>query len=204
VHDPRQVSLVALPIGTISLPLLSLISQWASRIFSHYARDKVIKVGDAPIVLDQADRDLWIECGQDGRLRDNCVISGGEYQIRIAASAIKVTFRGVTFENSKVMSIIAAGDAQSTATFDECQWTGHSGQGVVLIYNEALGQEYDAKTPIDDLPLSGNSMTVAFSKCTFVSNPVTYAPVSIIGGTSTMSSTSFKEHFDAFAATVVG
>lgn len=165
--------------------------------------DKVIKVGDSPILLDQADGDLWIECGQDGRLRDNCVIRGGEYQIRIAGAAIKVTFRGVTFENSKVMSIVAAGDAQSTAAFDECQWTGHSGQGVVLIYNEALGQEYDVKTPIDELPLSGNSMSVSFSKCSFVSNPVKYAPVSIIGGTSTISSTSFKEHFAAFAATVV-
>ena len=165
--------------------------------------DKKLKVGNVPILLNQAEGDIWIECGPDGRLRDNCVITGGKVQFRIAAAGIKVSFRGVSFEHSSVMSIVAAADSQSTASFDECQWTGHSGQGAVLIYNEKSGQMYDGKIPIPELPLSSDSMTGKFSKCLFNDNPVQYAAVSNIGGTMSFILTAFSKQLDTLAAAVV-
>ena len=165
--------------------------------------DKKLKVGNVPILLNQPEGDIWIECGPDGRLRDNCVITGGKVQFRIAATGINVSFRGVSFEKSSVMSIVAAADSQSTASFDECQWTGHSGQGVVLVYNEESGQKYDGKTPIPELPLSGDSMTGKFAKCVFAENSVGYSAVSNIGGSATFSLTAFMRHHDTLAAAVV-
>ncbi|KAI2495393.1 hypothetical protein MHU86_19147 [Fragilaria crotonensis] len=165
--------------------------------------DKKLKAGDSPILLDQADGDVWIECGPDGRMRDNCVIAGGRIQFRIAATGIKVSFRGVTFENSSVMSIVAAADSQSTAIFDECQWTGHSGQGVVLIYNDELGQKFDGETSISELPITGDSMAAKFAKCLFAENPVQYAAISNIGGSSTISLTAFLKQLDTLAAAIV-
>jgi hypothetical protein len=165
--------------------------------------DATLQAGDDPILLNQDNGDLLFQCGREGALNDNCVISGGNNHLRIAAVKIDVAFIGMTFENSKGMSIIAAADQESTARFDECQWTGHSGRGVVLIYYEALGQVYDGNTPISELPLSGNSMAASFEKCIFKENPVKYAAVSNIGGTAIFSLTAFDEHMDTSAATIV-
>jgi hypothetical protein len=165
--------------------------------------DATMQVVGDPILLNQDNSDFLFQCGRNGRLRDNCTISGGSRQFHIFAEGIEVAFTGVSFEGSSKMSILAAGDKSSNARFDKCQWVGHTGETVVLIYSEAAGETFDGQTPFIDLPLSDTSMTASFEDCIFKDNPVTYAAIVNVGGMSSFTLTAFESNMEASVATLM-
>jgi hypothetical protein len=162
--------------------------------------EQAINVTDDAIVVR---KNLFLECGPNGRLRNNCLLSGGIRHFKLLGEGIDVSFRGITFEGSSDVSVLAAADRESNARFEECQWTGNAGQTVVLVYNEAAGQEYARDTAIDSLPLTGTSMSVSFQDCIFKSNPATHSIVSNIGGKTTFSFTAFENNGETFMASIV-
>ena len=76
---------------------------------------------DGPI--DIRINDTIIQCGADGFVEDNCVVSGGQTVIKIAGSPQRVMISGLTLRGSNVTSVIAAGDSNAVATFTNCTWT---------------------------------------------------------------------------------
>jgi hypothetical protein len=71
-----------------------------------------------PIQLNASN--IIITCGSNGLARNNCVISGGKYQIELIEAITGVEFRGVTFVGSTVACINAAGSRVSSVAFVDC------------------------------------------------------------------------------------
>jgi hypothetical protein len=155
-----------------------------------------------PIRLSKKNSKLRIQCGKMGRVRGNCVFKGGKYQFQIISSRISVAFYGVTFRSSTVMSILASADSNSVATFIGCKWEGHSGQGVLLVYNEKSNEKYHERIPIHLLPFSEHSMNVSIIDSEFVENPITYAVINVVGGKTWLEKTAFLNNQNAFAAAI--
>jgi hypothetical protein len=66
---------------------------------------------------------IKIQCGDRGRLEDNCSLFGGDNHFKISNLTENVTFTGLTFIGSQRISIIAAGNATARALFESCRWT---------------------------------------------------------------------------------
>ena len=97
---------------------------WAA--FSSFALTRVFDVDAypetdvSPILVTSSD--MTIQCGDDGKRSNSCVVSGGVSQFEIRGAAMLVQFIGVTFEKSRGISIHAAATKDSTAFFVDCEW----------------------------------------------------------------------------------
>jgi hypothetical protein len=136
---------------------------------------------------------IKIQCGDRGRLEDNCSLYGGDNHFKISNPTENVTFTGLTFIGSQRISIIAAGNATARALFESCRWTvrhitllglcvvivsltipvlslsqGNNGIGAVILYNEESGEAYNNQRNLERLqPPTELSMSAIFVDCLF-------------------------------------
>lgn len=67
-----------------------------------------------------------VQCGDFGRVEDNCVLSGGTTQLFFVPNlfgdgmAENVKVKGLTFQNAEIVSVTLAN--QGDITFDDCLW----------------------------------------------------------------------------------
>eukprot|EP00547_Thalassionema_nitzschioides_P010527 CAMPEP_0194227298 /NCGR_PEP_ID=MMETSP0156-20130528/42784_1 /TAXON_ID=33649 /ORGANISM="Thalassionema nitzschioides, Strain L26-B" /LENGTH=2185 /DNA_ID=CAMNT_0038959777 /DNA_START=132 /DNA_END=6689 /DNA_ORIENTATION=+ len=171
--------------------LNSSISEGIQNTFT-LCPDKDLLAGEDAIILNRRTEgtDIAIECyGESG---ETCLIKGGRRHFHILGEGIQVLFRGIKFEDSKDVSILAAGDGNSKLRFKDCEWTANKGPAAVLIYNGIMGDEYD----IESLKYPGKSMSVNFDSCSFTNHTATTGVVVNIGGTVIMTTSAFKSNQD--------
>ena len=84
-----------------------------------------------PIIIYSSD--ITIQCGDDGKWSNNCIISGGITQFKLKNFLMGVEFRGVIFEKSRGMSIFAAASQDSNALFIDCEWRNNEGSSTISL-----------------------------------------------------------------------
>lgn len=145
-----------------------------------------------PIELDVDD--TVIQCGSSGALENRCTIIGGAVQFRVTGD---VTFRGINMLNSSVAAIHAGGEDSRVTSIDNCLFSGHSGLAAVISYLGDIRSQpgnRQRRTQEGRLPETGPTMTVDVTDSVFVQNSVKFAPLSIMGGTLVLNSTTFTEN----------
>lgn len=157
--------------------------------------DTVFEVdGVEPIELDIDN--MVIQCGSDGALRNRCTVTGGTVQLR--ATGDGVTIRGLNLLNSSIAALHAAGDDSTTAFIEDCVFAENSGRAAVISYNGNIrvGSRSQERRRAQQGLLSESepAMTINIRNSTFVDNNVEFAPLSILGGTLDIESTSFSEN----------
>lgn len=65
---------------------------------------------------------IQITCGHSGSRQDECRVIGGETQFIILDSASGVKFSGLTFDSAYKIAVVAGGNADAEATFEDCVW----------------------------------------------------------------------------------
>lgn len=118
-----------------------------------------------PIVI--CSSDVTVQCGDDGARSNNCVISGGETQFKLRSVIVGIAFKGLTFQQSRGMSVFAGATMDSMASLIDCEWRNHEGSSVVTM------------TELDN---NGTAMMLALRNCNFTDNTVTDATVVNTGG----------------------
>merc|ERR1712151_439076 len=83
--------------------------------------------GNIPILLPFDN--VLLNCGVDGSLANNCVLSGGLAHIILSGS--NITINGLTFQESEGVSVMALGSSTSSATFNVCHWKNNKGYAAV-------------------------------------------------------------------------
>ncbi len=123
----------------------------------------------------------------------NCVIRGGWAHFKIVSNVKNIYFHNLSFTESTVASIIAAGEKDSSVDFDNCIWSSNEGKVAILIYNEAKGIPITENVQIQDLPESREpSMNVYFSKCIFAKNrQLEFGTILNFGGKLSLTQTLF-------------
>eukprot|EP00566_Odontella_aurita_P012876 CAMPEP_0113554208 /NCGR_PEP_ID=MMETSP0015_2-20120614/16025_1 /TAXON_ID=2838 /ORGANISM="Odontella" /LENGTH=459 /DNA_ID=CAMNT_0000455331 /DNA_START=282 /DNA_END=1661 /DNA_ORIENTATION=- /assembly_acc=CAM_ASM_000160 len=68
-----------------------------------------------------------IQCGENGSPDDNCIVTGGLFQVVFEDDlrVNNVTFAGITFKDSRLISVAAFGHQVNDGTFINCIWTEH-------------------------------------------------------------------------------
>ena len=92
----------------------------------YFCPDTTLNTGAEELqpVLNQA----TFYCGRNGSVNDNCVLSGGEQNLRVRDSEVEgyqielVTFKGLTFEDFDRHSVNLRGVAGQTAVLEDCVW----------------------------------------------------------------------------------
>eukprot|EP00978_Attheya_sp_CCMP212_P013613 scaffold34157_cov52-Attheya_sp.AAC.10 len=85
---------------------------------------------------------IRVQCGLDGSITNNCVFSGGDYQVEMEKASLlqenvpdtvisNIEVVGVTFTGSKIHSVYADSDSPGSISFIDCHWTGNFGFGPV-------------------------------------------------------------------------
>ena len=133
-----------------------------------------------------------LQCGQKGLLSDECVISGGSDQVVISASGIVVA--GVTFIGSSRVSIRAEANSKATARIRDCHFARHSGASVLLIDHDGEAFLSSNKIPAlsEIITTKQQSMRVEMHNCSILDNSVDLAPILVLGGLLTVSSSVFQ------------
>lgn len=119
---------------------------------------------DSPLVVSVSN--TVIQCGEEGALDNDCIIFGGSNQVSIQGSPQNVHFNGISFLGSLSVSVLAGGASEAKATFSECEFAGHVGSAVALVFNEDAGMDDDF-IPGSEFSVS---MAVHFSHCIFQVN----------------------------------
>jgi len=83
--------------------------------------------GDTPILLPFDN--VLLNCGVDGSLDNNCVLSGGLTHLILSGS--NITINGLTFQESEGVSVMALGSSSSSAAFNDCHWMNNKGYAAV-------------------------------------------------------------------------
>ena len=122
-----------------------------------------------------------VKCGTSGERENNCVISGGEQQIRIKGSPIGVIFEGVTFTRSRRIAIVGEGDDTSQASFRFCSFVEHT--GITVAANHYVMSSVSNGTNVLEIeaPID-RGMGLDFYSCLFQDNTVELASVIDAGG----------------------
>ena len=120
--------------------------------------------------------DVTIQCGDDGKRSNSCIVSGGVSQFEIRGAAMLVQFTGVTFEKSRGMSIHAAATRDSTAFFVDCEWRDNEGTSAILM----LEKQKD-----------NTAMLVGLLRSNFTNNDFVDAAVLNVGGSLIVEETLF-------------
>jgi hypothetical protein len=74
----------------------------------------------SPIMIESGD--FRFECGEAGKLSEQCLFHGGDVQLHIGPGVQRVLFSGFSMANARQISVVAAGSSGSEALFDHCQW----------------------------------------------------------------------------------
>mmetsp|Transcript_21433 Transcript_21433/g.32391 ORF Transcript_21433/g.32391 Transcript_21433/m.32391 type:complete len:2216 (+) Transcript_21433:145-6792(+) len=148
----------------------------------------LLEDANRPLYINE--NDIVVRCGPDGKHDNECSIIGGELQVIINGTASGVRFEGVTFSNSTDTSIAALGGSEASATFDGCEFSGHSGSAVIEISHSrhALIEPFSIEKPADV------AMEVNFHSCYFNGNTVDFSPLVNIGGKVKVSETIFDSN----------
>lgn len=166
---------------------------------------------------------LRFECGTTGSHSENCMIFGGDIQIRIGPGAGRVLFSGFTLVDAKQVSVLAAGSATTEGLFEDCHWkvrfmvrNSHylqqythtieqmnNGIAGVLVYNEAAAEPYIGQRNLEQLPApSSPSMSLDFDNCYFEENFFSFAALALVRGHSFLHSTVFRDNKTSRLGTV--
>jgi hypothetical protein len=127
-----------------------------------------------PIVIHASD--ITIQCGVDGRHSNNCTVSGGINQFRLAGVVLGAQLVGITFERSRGISVYAAASPESAALFVDCAWRNNKGSSAILML---------------ELGSSNMAMTVGVQHSNFTDNEFLDAAITNVGGTLAISETVF-------------
>jgi hypothetical protein len=119
----------------------------------------------SPIVINSKIRSII--CGEDGAKSNACVFSGGINQFQLGGQAKSIKFMGITFENSRGISVHAGAAENSFVDFLDCEWRNNEGSSAILMFD----------TQKDD-----SAMSARFSNCTFTNNEFADAAIVNIGG----------------------
>jgi hypothetical protein len=91
------------------------------RVCSGTILDGNVEYEYSPIRVSKGEHEVI--CGSDGSLAEDCIIFGGALeQIYIGLYVKSVSFSGFSMVGSRQLSVLAAGDAKSKASFKNCQW----------------------------------------------------------------------------------
>lgn len=66
--------------------------------------------------------DIRLECGESGQLSEGCIIFGGDIQFHLGPNVKSVEFSGFSMVDAGKVSVVAAGNTKSEASFQHCQW----------------------------------------------------------------------------------
>ena len=66
--------------------------------------------------------DIRLECGESGQLSEGCIIFGGDIQFHLGPNVKSVEFSGFSMVDAGKVSVVAAGNTKSEASFQNCQW----------------------------------------------------------------------------------
>ena len=127
-----------------------------------------------PILVTSSD--VTIQCGDDGKQSNSCVVSGGVSQFEIRGAAMLVQFVGLTFQKNRGLSIHAAATKDSTAFFVDCEWRNNEGTSAILMLEKRK----------DD-----TAMLVGLLRSNFTNNDFVDAAVLNIGGSLVVEETLF-------------
>ena len=131
-----------------------------------------------------------LKCGDSGDRDNNCVISGGDEQIRITGSSIGVEFKGITFVGSRRTAISAEGNPAAQVFFRYCSFLEH--QGLAVIVNARISFSVSEFTSVIELKAPTNQgIELDVDSCLFQDNNVTLATILGIGGSLSVNDTIF-------------
>lgn len=105
---------------------------------------------------DNSRNGITIQCGDNGKLNDNCMVQGGKHQFTMAGSPGKITIKGIIFAKSKMSCIHALGISNPVNIVD-CLFTKNADTGKT---NENAGT----------VNFDSSSKYVTFTRCKFISN----------------------------------
>jgi hypothetical protein len=74
----------------------------------------------SPLMIESGD--IRFQCGETGKLSEQCLFHGGDVQLHIGPGVQRVLFSGFSMVNAHQISVVAAGSSGSEALFDNCQW----------------------------------------------------------------------------------
>ena len=121
----------------------------SSALVYYLCPNSVMNASIRPLYL--WDDDVNVICGMNGDLSDNCVISGGDYQVYVAdhpdrGSPKGVTIKGITFTGQGIASIVVYGIGESQVTIDDCLFENTNNEAAVSIY---IGTSTDKKNMVE-------------------------------------------------------
>jgi len=145
--------------------------------------------------IDVKGGNIKIQCGDEGRLEDNCSLYGGKNHFKISNPTKEVTFIGLTFIGARKVSMFGAANASVHAIFDSCRWTQNNGIGAILVYNEESGEPYLNQRNIEKLqPPSEQSMSISFVNCVFDENTPSFAVITTVAATIAVTGSVFSQN----------
>eukprot|EP00550_Attheya_septentrionalis_P009722 CAMPEP_0198282828 /NCGR_PEP_ID=MMETSP1449-20131203/2581_1 /TAXON_ID=420275 /ORGANISM="Attheya septentrionalis, Strain CCMP2084" /LENGTH=475 /DNA_ID=CAMNT_0043979243 /DNA_START=75 /DNA_END=1502 /DNA_ORIENTATION=- len=115
---------------------------------------------------------IRVQCGLDGSIANNCVFSGGDYQVEMEKASLleeknvpdtmisNIEVVGVTFTGSKIHSVYADSDSPGSISFIDCHWTGNFGFGPVW---SGEGENESVSLP---------NVLTKFDSCKFTDNKI--------------------------------
>lgn len=74
---------------------------------------------ESPFVISSSN--TIIQCGEDGAKKNNCIIHGGDEQLKIVGPVSNILISGLVFIKSKKISFAVLGEVEKVA-FHDCDW----------------------------------------------------------------------------------
>lgn len=156
-----------------------------------------------------------VQCGNDGKSTDNCMLYSGQVQIILTIGAILngIEFRGLTFTENYGVSVGAWAFPTSMVKFKDCHWHLNNAATAIEMYYEPAAAGYSRKLLANNMMSRGlrtkqriesfqsrrrtqgyPSMTVHLEDCTFKSNTMRQSVILDGGGKLKIQKTAFVDN----------